>query len=686
MTGAYPACVHPDDDVDAFMDRAAGVYRDLVRERVAIGAAGLEGLMAFRLGLDPEDPATRDLMSELTDDVLEDPLAPLVMLPPDVVVHVPALTAGAVLTHRLTAAEQADGRLDLDADLACFLRVPDPHAAGAPLHVEPGDGTHAGSWYGREDWLAHLPADALLAVRVAQDGAVELDVLDAEPDAPPGLVPALRGVYERELDEPGLPVTAESLLLGLLHADRSAFAQPRPPLAELAARAGLDRRGGLFAHAPWVWAAGEEAERHYRLLDRLGPGEHSAAALTGLDLLAGHAEDPAALRRALDLLQEPDVLVAAVEEWLGADDDQERVAALGAVADRLVMAAGRSPRAAVARWIAAVAAERAGRVLDAESHLRAAVREADGWPFTEDRLAWYESDRGEAAAALGRWTAIGMATDDPLARVLAPFAVAAGPEPGRNEPCWCGTGRKYKQCHLGRPRRAPLPERVGWLCRKADAYLDRRGGAVEEHLLGYADLRLLDGGRYLGADPDGGPDAALAAALADPVVRDVVLHEGGWFASFLAERGPLLPADEAELAASWPAVERSVHEVLAVSPGAGVTVRDLRTDERTDVTERAFSRTAAVGQLVCARAVPDGVGHQFVGSILTVPSGQEDELLEVLAERDGESLLVWLVDQEQEPDGADAEQAGHGRGAADPGAADPGAADRADTDLIEAER
>ncbi|MBC7977927.1 MAG: SEC-C domain-containing protein [Myxococcales bacterium] len=23
-----------------------------------------------------------------------------------------------------------------------------------------------------------------------------------------------------------------------------------------------------------------------------------------------------------------------------------------------------------------------------------------------------------------------------------------GPRPGRNEPCWCGSTRKYKKCHL----------------------------------------------------------------------------------------------------------------------------------------------------------------------------------------------------------------------------------------------
>ena len=49
---------------------------------------------------------------------------------------------------------------------------------------------------------------------------------------------------------------------------------------------------------------------------------------------------------------------------------------------------------------------------------------------------------------------------------------AAAPRPGRNDPCWCGSGQKYKKCHLesddrgatapvARPVRAPLrPGRV----------------------------------------------------------------------------------------------------------------------------------------------------------------------------------------------------------------------------------
>jgi hypothetical protein len=76
-----------------------------------------------------------------------------------------------------------------------------------------------------------------------------------------------------------------------------------------------------------------------------------------------------------------------------------------------------------------------------------------------------------------------------------------------------------------------------------------------------------------------GEDGDLDRALADPVTVDVTLHEEGWFARFLTERGPLLPEDEARLGASWLLVDRTVFQVLAVRSGEGLDLRDLRTDE-----------------------------------------------------------------------------------------------------------
>jgi len=85
------------------------------------------------------------------------------------------------------------------------------------------------------------------------------------------------------------------------------------------------------------------------------------------------------------------------------------------------------------------------------------------WPCAQYRLAWYESDRGDAAAAVARWRALGSThRDSQDLATVEPFAtVEAAPRLGRNERCWCGSGRKYKACHLGRPVHAPLPELLG---------------------------------------------------------------------------------------------------------------------------------------------------------------------------------------------------------------------------------
>ncbi len=582
-------------------------YHEVVREQVAVGHEELMRLLSARVGIDLSDPAGERLVDEVESDVVDDPAGPVTMLVPDVLVHAPALTDGIVLTHRVSADELADEHLDLDTDLAGFLRCPDPHVDAGPLHVDEPGAHEPVRWGGPPGWLAEVTAGALLAVRATQDGAVTLSTLDGEPAVPPEFVAALRAVYEAELEEPRLPVDAETLVLGLLHRDRAAFAEPRPPLTDLAAAAGLLRRGDEFAHAESVWTEAEAVDQAMRLITRVETEEQGEAALRAYELLT-EAHDPAALREALGLMQDPDVLESVVDELLREpDDDGERVRATVALADRLVTVAGRSPREAVARWVAAVAAERDGRVLDAESHLRAGAVAAPGWPLVEDRLAWYESDRGDAAAAAARWMAIEVPADDPDLAAVRPFATPAGPEPGRNDPCWCGSGRKYKQCHLGRPAHAELPARAGWLYRKAVTFLERRGGAATAELAWWADT--------------------LDAEWDAPEVVDAALDEGGWGETFLAERGPLLPADEAELAASWTTVVPGLYEVERVRFGEGVTLRDLRGDGRVEA-RPTTGLSPGMGELVLARALPDGSGsgRLLVGAV-AVPRGAERELL-----------------------------------------------------------
>jgi hypothetical protein len=56
-------------------------------------------------------------------------------------------------------------------------------------------------------------------------------------------------------------------------------------------------------------------------------------------------------------------------------------------------------------------------------------------------------------AALERATAAGRAFAEAFNRLLATQSPARRtPRPGRNEPCWCGSGVKYKKCHAASDR------------------------------------------------------------------------------------------------------------------------------------------------------------------------------------------------------------------------------------------
>lgn len=606
---------------------------EIVRSMQGIEVDALDQQVTDRLGLPADDPVMEMLLDTVSDYIIG-PDGPLEMIAGDRVLHVESLTDGIVLTHRLSAAERMFGMLDIGVDLAGFWRH-DELRLGSGDELDVGDG----GWVGPDGWLAGYPDGAVLAVRVG-GGVVTIIVLDAAPPVASELVAQLRTVYDDEVAEPWLPITVEELVLGVLLDHHAALAEPTAPLTELLDAAGLQIRGLRVAHEQSVWDNAARAERTYRVFDELGPGNQGRAANRALSLIDGGVQDRSAAREVLDLLHDPEILEVVPNELLGSDDDPDLLAATGELVERLLAAATKPAHQAVAHWLAAVVAERRGQVLDGESHVRMAVRADPGWPCAADRLAWYTSDRGDAIEALAIWRGLGatVAISDDV-RTLEELAAPDGPKLGRNQPCWCGSGRKFKACHLGRPARIELPDRVGWLCRKAAAYLERRGGAPREVVFEHAAVRAVD--PY--------DDDALHDALADPIVIDVVLHESGWFDRFLADRGPLLPDDEALLARAWTLVQRSVYEVLESRPGTGITMRDLRTGDVLDVRERSVSREARRGALVCARAVPDGQSHQLIGGVFTVAPGRERDLLDLLDEHDGLALLAYIADLHRPP-------------------------------------
>lgn len=589
---------------------------------------------------------------------------------------VPSLLEGRVFTHRLTAGELEYDLLVVDPDLSplsMLTEVPRYHQLldGSPvIEVLPDLDAELLSERGippdvLADDMAFLLApgtlrglgagtDDLVGLRVTADGFA----LERCPEvtAPPSDL-CLR--LDRILDDRAYegPEELDTVVWTVCADDPDLFRTPLAPLGGLLDDAGLPHEGGQVGAAGFdfaIWRVGfrigrlteiygldpDEAvavlataglfEQVAELYDAaqvaressgdvdLGPVSAALAALTRPAAAEALPRPPGGGRGlvgdALPLLAVPAVAEAVLAETIGTG--RERAGALGLFAETLEPMVPRAARPAV-RWLRAKAQERLGDVARAEVTLGEAESLDPGWPPALYDLARYASDRGEAERGLGLLRRAGAPDDDGLVELLSAHQAPSRTDLGRNDRCWCGSGRKYKQCHRSRER-LPLADRATWLHQKAGLWL--QDGPWRETIIEVASVR---------AQHWDSPEALLAG-VEDGLVSDALLFEGGGFAEFLAERGFLLPEDERLLAEQWLLRERSVFEVGDVRPGQGLTLRDVRTGDTYDVLERTASRSLTAGMLICTRVLGvDGVELMF-GGVEPVALHERDDLIALL--------------------------------------------------------
>ena len=318
-------------------------------------------------------------------------------------------------------------------------------------------------------------------------------------------------------------------------------------------------------------------------------------------------------------------------ETLGRDPDG--AAALGLFAETLEPQVPRRARVAF-RWLRAVALEGIGDIEAAERELLNAESMDTDWPLPLFDLARIASDRGDVERGLALLGRAGAGPDDPMVTMLSRYRVQPRPGLGRNEPCWCGSGRKYKKCHLDRQARLALSERAGWLYAKA---------AQHALMTDWIDL-LAELHHHRNGDDE------ASGGYSDPLLIDAVLFEGRALDDFLTVRGRLLPEDERLLAEQWMLVERSIFDIEQVRSGEGVTVRDVRTGDVHEVRERTASRQLRTGQLICTRVLPVGDGTvQFFGGVEPVALHERDELIALLDAEPGPVELVAFLSRKFAP-------------------------------------
>ena len=594
----------------------------------------------------------------------------------------PALLRGRTFTHRVSGAEVEHGFLDVSPDLEplslltedeTYLRLLDGTSLVDVLarfdddvladRGIPSDSFEEAAWLLDPAVLRDLSVAAgdLVGVTARADG-FELTRVTSSTHAidPLPIVDALSRLGDGEPEQiSGVVWLACANEAGL-------FAAPSEPLTEILARASLVTRGEQVAPPGFDFAWWQTDRRIQYIADihRLDDdGALAVLVLTRLyervaDLveMAQDAPDDAdsithshtpegveteadptpdsllgadrgLVRDLVGQLEDPAVAAALLVETLGAGRDG--AAALGLFAETLEPQVPRAARPAL-RWLRGKAHERLGDVASAEGAYDAALNMDADLPLALFELARIASDRGDAERGLSLLRRAGAPADDDLVVLLTHFRPVERRDLGRNDPCWCESGRKYKVCHRNRET-LPLAERAAWLYQKAGVYL--ADGPWRGAVIDVAEIRAQHwdepGATYL--------------ATQDPLVCDSVLFEGGAFEAFLAERGGLLPDDERLLAEQWMLTDRSVHEVEAVTPGSGFTARDLRTGERLEVRERTASRTIEAGTLFCGRLVPAGDTNQCFGGLEPVALHERDLLLELLDSEPGPDELVAFL-------------------------------------------
>lgn len=181
----------------------------------------------------------------------------------------------------------------------------------------------------------------------------------------------------------------------------------------------------------------------------------------------------------------------------------------------------------------------------------------------------------------------------PLARP-APAARPKAQRPGRNDPCPCGSGRKYKQCHL----RIDQEEASA---RSPVQHLHDLDGRLVHDLTVFAMRRFGEAWRRFEEDfADAEDSAQLSRAWS---VCHCRIAGATVLERYLEEKGPRLSTLERAWLSAQRAAWLSVWEVLAVEPGKTVTLHDLLSGEERRVIESGGSRTLVSRDAILARVV-----------------------------------------------------------------------------------
>lgn len=209
--------------------------------------------------------------------------------------------------------------------------------------------------------------------------------------------------------------------------------------------------------------------------------------------------------------------------------------------------------------------------------------------------------------------------------------------PNRNDPCPCGSGRKYKRCCAGREGTAPGAPPAAF--------------TQAERQRAFSRLVTFASGKEFAADHsvalavywaagDAKEFKEIAAVVGEPAQAayltwfavDMEMEEGDTVLDrFLVRRGGELPAGEAEYLRRLRGTHIRLYEVLEVRRDEGIRVRDLWNGDEVEVRERSATHQIVRWDLLGARLIEGpGGAIEFEDIPNLFPVELKDELLGTL--------------------------------------------------------
>jgi hypothetical protein len=235
---------------------------------------------------------------------------------------------------------------------------------------------------------------------------------------------------------------------------------------------------------------------------------------------------------------------------------------------------------------------------------------------------------------------------------------------GRNQPCPCGSGKKYKKCCLGKEKVSSelLYRRIGEAHDRLAHRLMRYGyEEFGQNALGVA----LD--EFLGWPEEGLSDEDLAdhqplfypwfifnwEYVADPDLPPLDGPEDTTIAElYAARKGNRLNHLEAQIIEATARQPFSFYEIQEINPGQGHRLKDILRGTVSDVIEKKGSENARPGDILFARVVQiDSIAMLIGSGTVRIPPGMKPDLIRFrqwLLEVDGLITSDTLYDYDLE--------------------------------------